>query len=113
MISSSSIFIFPPNAINIGACCCCCILTRHEEEEESPPTPTPTSLLLFCDSKHCSNCSNSLTNSIAPPIIAAPFSTFLHCERVSAEQEEEEEEETAWSTMFIISIYKNYKITPK
>ena len=43
------------------------------DDDESPIGlgPSPYSLLLFCDSRHWRSCSNSLTNSIAPPIIDA------------------------------------------
>ena len=48
--------------------------------DESPTClwASPKILLLFCDSKHWSSCSSSLTNSIAPPMIEAwsPYEKF-------------------------------------
>lgn len=55
---------------------CGCWLMAIEESPICRPPPgaaaaSPKILRRFCDSKHCRSCSNSLTNSIAPPIIDA------------------------------------------
>lgn len=76
---------------NGGCCCVAGAAARAAEFSTCLDCASPRSLLLFCDSKHWRSCSNSLTNSIAPPIIEA-WSPFIDTSKKKIKRETKNQE---------------------